>query len=218
MTDRSQAVHGGETPPHASIGGALANAVAEFLPRQRGDRWVIGVAGESGSGKSTTAAALARALDAKGHRSALLHQDDYFIRPPRTNHEARIADLTLVGPHEVNLALLQAHIAAFRAGRAGIAAPRVDYPGNRFVAYELDFAANDVLIVEGTYVLMLDDIDARVFLSATHRETSDRRAARARDIDDPLMERILDIEHRIIAPQRDRADVIIDAAFAITKR
>ena len=46
---------------------------------------MIGVAGESGSGKSVTATALVAALDAAGVRTAIIHQDDYFLRPPRTN-------------------------------------------------------------------------------------------------------------------------------------
>jgi uridine kinase len=47
----------------------------------------------------------------------VLHQDDYFVRPPRTNHAHRVRDLRAVGPHEVDLARLAAHVAAFRGAR-----------------------------------------------------------------------------------------------------
>lgn len=176
---------------------------------------VIGIAGESGSGKSVTAVNLAQELRDAGYPVHVLHQDDYFVRPPRTNHEHRVRDLTTVGPHEVRLDLLQAHIAAFRARDHDVEAPLVDYPANRFVTQRHDFGAGGVLLVEGTYVLTLDDLDARIFLAATHADTRERRRARARDLDEPIIDRILDIEHAIIARQRAVADLVIGRDFAI---
>ena len=135
-------------------------------------RRVIGVAGESGSGKSVTAAELARACNGVGLGTLVLNQDNYFFLPPRTNHEHRVESLGNVGPHEVNMALLSSHISAFRARSNGVVAPWVDYPGNRFLTQTLNFADIELLIVEGTYVLQLDELDVRIFLAATHRSES----------------------------------------------
>ena len=197
---------------------------------RRGERrFVIGVAGESGSGKSVTAASLARALERRGIATGALHQDDYFLRPPRVNHAYRERDLAHVGPHEVNLALMQRHIADFRAGRA-VDAPLVDYPSDSFLTRRLDFAPLAVLVVEGTYVLMLDDgdahvrdahvrdarvLDARIFLEATHDDTAERRRARNRDIDAPFVQDVLRIEHEIIARQAARAHLLLDREFRV---
>ena len=180
-------------------------------------RPVIGVAGESGSGKSVTALALARALAARGVAAAVLHQDDYFHRPPRANHEHRRGDLARVGPHEVNLALVQAHVAAFRARRA-VDAPLVDYPSDRFLTRRLALDAVDALVVEGTYALLLDDLDVRVFLTATHEQTRASREARARDVHEPFVEEVLRLEHALIAPQAARADLLVDVAFRVHRR
>ncbi|MFN8580075.1 MAG: hypothetical protein U0163_03740 [Gemmatimonadaceae bacterium] len=197
----------------------LARALRARLERgghlTPGRRVVIGVAGESGSGKSVTAVDLAAALAEIGRRVAVLHQDDYFVRPPRTNHEYRLLDLAHVGPHEVNLHLIADHIGAFRRQESGVVGPRVDYPANRFETQVHDLATPDVLLVEGTYVLMLADLDVRIFLSATHEETAERRRRRARDIDAPVMQQILAIEHDVIAPQRARADIVVDEHFRI---
>ena len=181
-----------------------------------GRRLVIGVAGESGSGKSTAAAQLAELLNARGIPSAFINQDNYFIRPPRTNHAFRLQDLANVGPHEVQLALISEHIEAFRAG-GHVTAPAVNYPENRFDTVTRDFAGLQVLIVEGTYVLMLAGLDVGVFLEATHRDTHERRMARNRDIWEPIIDTILDIEHRLIAPQADRAQWLIDREFHLRR-
>ena len=197
---------------------SLASMVIDRLRLPRDARVVIAVAGESGSGKSTTASSLGRELSTRGVSAGLIHQDDYFLRPPRTNHEYRLLDLRHVGPHEVNLELLQSHVDAFLAGRDGVEGPAVDYPANRFVTRHLDFSALQVLIVEGTYVFRLRGIDARIFLDATHEDTKERRRARNRDIDAPVIDRILAIEHEIIEQQAQQADIVIDRDFEVRRR
>lgn len=204
-------------PEYHALARMLAGALLHDHPGLRTRRTVIGVAGESGSGKSITATCLAHALEATGLRTAILHQDNYFLRPPRTNHEYRLLDLAHVGPHEVDLARIGEHIAAFRAGRDGVTGPAVNYPENRFDTQPLDFGGTDVLLVEGTYVLTIPDLDVRVFLDATHEDTHERRKARNRDIDAPVIRDILAIEHRLIAPQRDVADYVIDRQFALSR-
>lgn len=189
-------------------------ALTHAAPR----RLVVGISGESGSGKSVAASSLAHELGVAGYHPQVIYQDDYFVRPPRTNHEFRLQDIQAnVGPHEVRLDLIAEHIAAFRAGR-DVVAPLVDYPGNRFVTQPLPLSSSDVLVVEGTYVLGLADLDVRIFCSATHEDTRERRRARNRDIDDSVIDRILDLEHRLIAPQGDAADLVIDRELQLHHR
>lgn len=204
-------------PEYHALAGTLATALLHDHPTLRMRRTVIGVAGESGSGKSITATCLAGALEDAGLRTAILHQDNYFLRPPRTNHEYRLLDLAHVGPHEVDLTRIGAHIAAFRAAQDSVTGPSVNYPENRFDTQRLDFAGVDVLLVEGTYVLTIPDLDVRLFLEATHEDTHERRMARNRDIDAPVIRDILAIEHRLIAPQRAMADYVIDRDFAFSR-
>ena len=200
-----------ESEPNGDrLAGTLASMVIERLALPQSRRVVMVVAGESGSGKSTTATALGRELGHAGIPAVVIHQDDYFIRPPRTNHEHRLVDLGNVGPHEVNLDLLQSHVDAFLACEFGVDAPAVDYPGNRFVTRRLDFSGAAALIVEGTYVFRLRGVDVRIFLDATYEDTRERRRARNRDIDAPIIDRILAIEHAIIVEEAKRADFVID--------
>ena len=203
-------------PRHLVFARSLADRLDAELGLARASRPVIAVAGESGSGKSITASALAEVLRERGRRVVVLHQDDYFVRPPRANHEHRCVDLGSVGPQEVNLALLATHVADFRAGR-NATGPRVDYASDSFHTRELPLATADVLVVEGTYVLQLADTDIRIFLEATHLETAERRRLRNRDVDAPIVDQVLAIEHALIVPQAQRAHVVIDASFAIRR-
>ncbi len=181
-------------------------------------RTVIAVAGESGSGKSVTAVDLAAVLNREGIRAAIIHQDDYFIRPPRTNHEFREQDITSVGPQEVQLDLIARHIAEFRAGAESITGPSLRYAENCFDTQTIALDGCNVLVVEGTYVLHLDDIDVRVFLEATYEDTAPARRERNRDIDAPFVQQVLQIEHGIISQQRARADIVISPEYRIGRR
>jgi uridine kinase len=206
-----------------TMGDALTTALVrelahEFRLHDPDTRVVIGIAGESGSGKSTTATHLAMALTAKGIPTVVINQDNYFIRPPLTNHAFRVVDLSAVGPHEVNLGLIEAHMAAFRRGEPSVNAPLVNYPENRFDEQRLDLQGRRVLIVEGTYVLHLPTLDSRIFLEATHAETHERRMARARDLHEPIIDTILAIEHEIISQQAGLADLLIDRDFQLRRR
>ncbi len=75
------------------------------------DRYVITVAGESGSGKSETGKAIADELGACGISTVLLGQDDDFVLPPTSNDAKRRADDTRLGPHvEVRLDILEQNL------------------------------------------------------------------------------------------------------------
>jgi len=202
-------------PAHLALAQSLLGKLEGQFGLGREERTVVAIAGESGSGKSISAMAIANVLSARSISAVVLHQDDYFIRPPRANHAHRIGDLSSVGPHEVQLDLLASHIANFRAGRDVPDAPRADHNSDSFVSRRLDLAKASVLVVEGTYVLTLHDSDVRIFLEATHKETDERRRLRNRDVDAPIIDRILAIEHEIIALQARRADIVIDRDFRI---
>lgn len=202
-------------PEYFRVSASLGSRLRDDFGLHERKRRVIGIGGESGSGKSVTALCLAEELRRAGIPTAVIHQDDYFHLPPRANHENRRLDLRNVGPHEVNLDLIRTHCDAFRAGRDNVTAPLVDYPSDRMLAQQLDFSKTQVLIVDGTYILPLPDMDVRIFLRASHDETRERRRERNRDLDDPMIERVLAIEHEIIKGQAALADVVVSQDFIV---
>jgi len=196
-------------PRHREAGLRLRKALAPFVG-EKPQRVVVAIAGESGSGKSVTAVSLREAFAQAGIRAMVLHQDDYFLRPPHTNHAFRLSEADAIGPHEVNLDLLQSHLDAFLHGSSHVQAPLVDFARDRIGHQTLAFSGMEVLIVEGTYVSLLERICARVFMARTYLDTVDQRKARGRDQGDPRIESFLRREHELIAPMRERADIVMD--------
>jgi len=178
------------------------------------------VAGESGSGKSETAAALCACLADAGLRSVVLGQDDYFVLPPRSNDLRRRREPEWLGPHvEVRLDLLQGNLDAARAGAAELTKPTVDYDADAIGTETLDLHDVRVIIAEGTYVSLLRHVDARVFIARSRAETLEHRQRRNRggEAADPFVEAVLDIEHKIIAGHRALADFVITADYGVVR-
>jgi uridine kinase len=197
---------------------AAARRLAEIiLPRIESlpGRLVLTIAGESGSGKSELAVALRQELFDRGIRSVILQQDDYFKYPPHTNAELRKRDLSHVGPSEVRLDLLDRHLAEILRGAEEIEKPLVIYEEDRIVTEKLDLKNAKVVIVEGTYTSLLGNVHLRVFIDRTYRETRAARLERAREAQDEFLEKVLEIEHRIISQHRANADVVITQDYRV---
>lgn len=181
------------------------------LPR----RFTMTVAGESGSGKSETGQALADALDERDVRAAVLQQDDYYVLPPRFNDAARRANFAWVGPSEVRLDVLDAHLQAAQEGADAIVKPLVVYEDNRIDEETLSLEGVQVVIAEGVYTSLCDHVDRRVFIARNRLETLEHRMKRGREEFDPFIENVLVAEHEIISRHRDRADVVITRDYDV---
>ncbi len=179
------------------------------------ERHAVSIAGQSGSGKSETAAALQQVLAENRIESVVLQQDDYFIHPPRTNDRTRRADITWVGPKEVRLALMDSHVGAFLDGADEVVKPLVDYEADDVGTETLEVGHARVMIAEGTYTTLLARCQTHVFIDRTHLQTRAHRQKRMRNAAelDPFIDRVLEIEHGIISAHKIRADIVIDPDY-----
>jgi uridine kinase len=186
--------------------------------RQKQTRYVITIAGESGSGKSETAQAVADDLAKSGLNSVLLGQDDYFVLPPRSNDLKRREDPEWLGPHvEVRLDVLEQNLVNAIQGQRQITKPLVDYDSNTIVDEIINLDGIRVLIAEGTYTSLLKHVDARIFICRNWLDTLEHRQKRKRgnEVGDPFIEQLLSTEHKIIAGHRQLADILITKDYAV---
>ncbi|MBD3906058.1 hypothetical protein NAL32_21125 [Chryseobacterium sp. Ch-15] len=180
-------------------------------------KWTIGICGESGSGKSVTAFALKKVLEDKGVKSLVIQMDDYFKLPPRTNHENRQQSFDNVGLHEVHLDIIQNNIKDYKAGKYTIKKPLVHYQENYISEEILDIKDSQVIIIEGTYILSIDDFDFSIFIDRNYKDTYENRMNRSRDEQSDFVEKVLDIEHRIISKFKEKADIVLGKNYQIVK-
>lgn len=178
---------------------------------------VVGICGESGSGKSVTAFALRKVLEEKGITGLVIQMDDYFKLPPKSNHENRQKSLNNVGLHEVYLDKIQETIKKFKEKEPFITKPLIHYAENSVSEEIISIEDIQVLIIEGTYVLNIDDFDVSIFIDRTYKDTYENRMKRNRDEQSNFVENVLEIEHKIIRQFKEKADLLLDKEYHIIK-
>jgi uridine kinase len=199
---------------------AAQKIIPEIIERikSKATRFIITVAGESGSGKSETGKAIADELERQSMKSVLLGQDDYFILPPRANDAKRREDPEWLGPHvEVKLDLLEQNLKDAIKGKNEITKPLVDYNKNTVEEETISLDGVKVVIAEGTYTSLLKNVDTKVFIAINRLDTLEHRQKRNRgnEVGDPFIEKVLAMEHKIIAGHKQLADFVITKDYDV---
>ncbi len=144
---------------------------------------VVGIAGGSGSGKSTIATSILGALP--GGSGVLLEQDHYYRSMSHLSYEER-GKVNYDHPDALELDLFCAHLDELRGGRP-VERPTYDFATHARAPHGLLIAPSPVIVVEGILVLaderLRSRFDVKVFVDT--------------DADIRLMRRIRrDLEHR----------------------
>jgi len=179
---------------------------------QKDTRYTLTVAGESGSGKSEMGKAIQDELANYEINAVVLGQDDYFVLPPYDNDARRREDPEWLGPHiEIKIDLLEGNLKDALAGVDKINKPLIDYNRNTIETETIALEGVRVVIAEGTYTSLLKHVDTRVFIDSSRLDTLAYREKRNRgnEVGDDFIEKVLTMEHKIIAGHKNLADFVI---------
>jgi uridine kinase len=125
--------------------------------------YVVGIAGATGSGKTTVALRLASAVEGS---VAMLQHDSYYRDRPELSYGER-CELNFDHPESLETELLIAHVTALRAGQA-VGQPVYDFKTHRRLEETQHIEPAPVIIVEGILVLASPPLrqlfDLRVFV------------------------------------------------------
>jgi mannosylfructose-phosphate synthase len=216
---------------HAASAEQLAPRIvdAQRIAARSRRRLIVAIGGESGAGKTEIAHCLGIAL--RRHRlwSALLPGDVFFRRPPRANHEARLAAdragrlAEYIGPpHEIDLEGLDRVLEqAADVQTAAIACPSDcrAVPGRRYPRVPLDLSRCQVVLVDLTYAMLLGVPALRIFLESDFEQRCEyilrRNTARDPDQDFAFIRKVLAIEHEQIRRTAALAHLTVDSTGAV---
>ena len=182
---------------------------------------MIGLAGGSGSGKTTIAEALVEAIDGVTY----LRHDDYYRHRPDLTFEERTR-VNYDHPDSLETPLLVEHLEMLRSGRT-VRRPVYDFTTHLRSAATLEVAPAPVVLVEGILVLadealrrMLDlkiyvDTDADLRLA---RRLARDTAERGRTPDSVLTQYLSTVRPmhlEFVEPSKRHADMIIPGGLRI---
>ena len=183
--------------------------------------FVVGIAGGSGSGKTTVVERLVRAVGA-GHVTLLPH-DAYYLgaadMPAALRREGNWDH-----PDALDNRLYVRHIEELRAGRP-VARPVYDFAAHDRRAETLTAAPRPILLLEGILLLAVpevcDLIDLRVFvdtpddlraLRRVRRDVSERGRT-VESVEDQYVRSVRPMYRAFIEPSRSRAHVVLPWEF-----
>lgn len=124
------------------------------------ETFVVGVAGGSGSGKTTVARSIADALSADS--VALIEQDCYYRDQSHVTPEER-AQVNFDHPDSLDLALLASHVDSLRSGHA-IEKPRYDFERHLRDPITDLVEPRPIILIEGILVLADERLRKRMHL------------------------------------------------------
>ena len=117
---------------------------------------IVGIAGGTGSGKTSVTKAIIEDLEKKGIHSILLEQDSYYKRNDHLTYEERVG-LNYDHPDAIDFNLLEEHILSLKNGKS-IEKPIYDFQVHNRVNETEHIEPANLIIVEGILVLAIPKI------------------------------------------------------------
>lgn len=189
--------------------------VADLQKKDRRYRYIVGIAGESGSGKSELAHTLGKFLKEDRIRVKVLHTDDYYkIQPLLRPEWRRTKGFDKIGIDEYDWVKIKKTIRDFKEGQECVM-PCIDIIPEQVDKLITDFEKIDLLVVDGLYAIKADGLDLRVFIDLTYQETKINQIMRMKEEMNTFRLKILDCEHKAVSSLKPKADLIVNKAYQV---
>ena len=178
---------------------------------------VVGVAGGSGSGKTTVVRRLLEGLEPTS--ASLLHHDSYYRDNPQLTLEQRAA-INYDHPDSLETSLMAEHLRALLSGQS-VEVPRYDFTVHRRMTETRRVDPRPLIIIDGILVLaepeLRDLMDIRVFVDTDSdirfirrlgRDTK-KRGRTVESVVRQYQQTVRPMHLEFVAPSRRHAHIIV---------
>jgi uridine kinase len=196
---------------------AAEGIIKEILKKKKA-KFIIGISGESGSGKSELAHSVAKGLKKHGIVAKPLHIDNYYRILPleRTQWRSDNGIEKVVGYSEYDWDTIYRNIDEFKRGTKSTG-PCVDLVTEQVDQLTTDYANVDMLIIDGLYAIKTEAVDLSVFIELTYHETKKAQVVRGKEPQNEYRARVLEQEHKMVQALKPQADLLIDMDYKLQK-
>jgi len=189
--------------------------IEQILANQK-PKMIIGISGESGSGKSELAHVIAKGLRKHGIFAKPIHIDNYYRIHPleRTEWRKKNGIENVVGYGEYDWDKIYRNIDDFKNNRKSDM-PCVDLVTEQVDQLTTDFNGIDMLVVDGLYAIKTEGVDLKVFLELTYHETKKAQVVRGKEPQNEYRMAVLEQEHRMVQALKPKADILISKEYEV---
>ena len=182
---------------------------SEVMDNYFGDKIVVTIGGESGTGKSEVASILQDSLwNSHKVRGKIIHIDDYYFTPWQNRNSIR-KKTGIIGIEEINWNKLKDILKTFRNGKKFLYVERIHMYTNSVEKIVANNKNIDILVIEGLYANYLEDKDLGIYLEGTYKETKAFREERQKEKINKFRMEVLEKEHKDILKTRKMSDIFI---------
>ena len=192
--------------------------IIERILQDKKPKMIIGISGESGSGKSELAHVIAKGLRKHGIFAKPLHIDNYYRIHPlkRTEWRKEQGIENVVGFGEYDWETINRNILEFLDGKISTG-PCVDLVTEQVDQLTTDYSTVDMLVVDGLYAIKASGVDLRIFIELTYHETKKAQVVRGKEPQNEYRMTVLEQEHRMVQSLRPMADLLINMEYEVVK-
>jgi len=200
------------TEKHQKAGELILEKILQNLRT----KMIIGISGESGSGKSELAHVIAKGLRKHGFFAKPMHIDNYYRIHPlkRTAWRKEHGIEKVVGFEEYDWKTIYRNIQEFREGKMSTG-PCVDLVTEQIDQLTTDYSTVDMLVVDGLYAIKTEGVDLRVFIELTYHETKKAQVVRGKEPQNEYRMAVLEQEHKMVQSLRPLADILINMDYEV---
>lgn len=194
----------------------VANGIVKEILKNKKDKYIIAISGESGSGKSEITHVVAKSLRSYGLFAKPVHLDNFFKILPleRRAWRAKNGADKVVGINEINWDAVQQTVDDFKNSRKSTM-PCVDLVTEQVDTLITDFNGIEMLVLDGLYAINTQGVDLHVFIELTYHETKKAQTSRGKEKSDPLRMQVLEAEHRAVQSLKPKANLLINMDYQL---
>lgn len=190
--------------------------IIQHILANRKPKMIIGISGESGSGKSELAHVIAKGLRKYEIFAKPLHIDNYYRILPLLRTEWRKANgiQKVVGYGEYDWDTIYRNIEEFKSGKISTG-PCVDLVTEQVDQLTTDYTTVDMIVVDGLYAIKTEGVDLSIFIELTYHETKKAQVVRGKEPQNEYRMAVLEQEHQMVQALKPKADVLITMEYEV---
>ena len=193
-----------------------ANYITGEILKNKTDKFIVAISGESGSGKSELTHVVAKNLRKHGIFAKPVHIDNFYRILPleRTEWRQKNGIEKVVGLGEIDWQGVKQTVDDFKNSRKNTM-PCVDLVTEQIDQLTTDFNGIDMIIMDGLYAINCEEAELRVFIELTYHETKKAQSSRGKEPQNEYRMRVLEQEHKVVQSLKPKADLLIGMDYKV---
>ncbi len=195
-----------------------AKKILEKVLKEKKEKYIVAISGESGSGKTELAHVLAKMLRKEDIFAKPIHIDNYYKIHPleRTAWRKCQGIENAVGLSEYDWDTIYKNIDDFKNSKKSTM-PCIDLVTEQVDSLTTEFDGIDMLIIDGLYAINTDGVDLGVFIELTYHDTKKAQIVRGKEPQNEYRMNVLEREHQVVQSIKPKARLLVTRDYDVVE-